>query len=306
MSDTFRPMLAADCDGDTSKIRYPVLASPKVDGIRCVIRGGKVLTRSLKPVPNDFIRGRLETISKSSLDGELVNFGDPTNFQATSSAVMRKSGEPCVAFLVFDCLDMGEDADFEERLSDAHALVKELDFSLDGDGIEVRVIEHEPIESEEQLLAYEARCLAKGYEGVMLRDPNGKYKHGRSTLKEGGLVKLKRFADAEAVIVGFEERMHNTNEAYKDELGRTKRSSAQAGKVGRGDLGAFVLSMDGVKTTTVEFTCGSGLNDAQRVDFWARRDELLGKLVKFKYLSHGMKDAPRHPTFIGLRDVRDM
>ena len=54
------------------------------------------------------------------------------------------------------------------------------------------------------------------------------------------------------------------------------------------------------------FTCGSGLTDAQRADFWARRDELLGQKVKYKHLPHGAKDAPRHPVFLGIRASEDM
>lgn len=38
-------------------------------------------------------------------------------------------------------------------------------------------------------------CLSIRYEGVILRDPNTMYKHGRSTAKEGGLIKEKRLND---------------------------------------------------------------------------------------------------------------
>ena len=53
----------------------------------------------------------------------------------------------------------------------------------------------------DQILDYEKRILEDGFEGVMLRSPLGKYKMGRSTLKEGILLKLKRFEDAEATVV---------------------------------------------------------------------------------------------------------
>jgi DNA ligase-1 len=32
----------------------------------------------------------------------------------------------------------------------------------------------------------------------------------------------------------------------------------------------------------------------------------MDKLAKFRYFPHGMKDAPRHPVFIGWRDERDL
>ena len=93
-----------------------------------------------------------------------------------------------------------------------------------------------------QLAAYEEDCLAEGYEGVMIRTPDSPYKCGRSTEREGWLLKIKRFEDAEAVVLETYEGMSNHNEAQRDAFGRTKRSSAQAGKVGRGELGGFVVS----------------------------------------------------------------
>lgn len=300
MIDMFKPMLAADCKGDLSKLRFPLVASPKIDGIRCVIRGGKALTRSLKPVPNRWVRTLLENKLLEGMDGELVNARDPMNFQATTSAVMSHDGEPAFIFYVFDHVDHNFDH-FAFRLQVAlHNVCEARQAGLNF----VCLVPHVTISTPEELLVYETQCLAQGYEGVMLRSAEGSYKRGRSTLKEGGLVKLKRFTDDEAVIVGFEERMHNTNEATTNELGRTQRSSAIAGKVGRGDLGAFVC-----KTKTgVEFTCGSGLTDAQRSDFWKlnTRMNLLGRMIKFKHLEHGAKDAPRHPVFIGLRYADDL
>lgn len=309
MSDMFKPMLAADCKGDLSKLKFPLVASPKIDGIRAVIRGGKALTRSLKPVPNKHIRTLLENPLLEGLDGELVNARDPMNFQATTSVVMSHEGEPAFIFYVFDCANCITEP-FNERLYNARVTVHEAQ----DDGLHfVCTVPHVAISTPEELLDYETQCLADGYEGVMLRDPLGMYKRGRSTLKEGGLIKLKRFTDDEATIIGFEERMHNTNEATTNELGRTKRSSAVAGKVGRGDLGAFVCrkqveeDRSGVLTLRyVEFTCGSGLNDELRKEVWENKGKYLGGVIKFKHLEHGAKDAPRHPVFLGFRHADDL
>ena len=68
--------------------------------------------------------------------------------------------------------------------------------------------------------------------------PDGPYKCGRSTVREGYLLKLKRFADGEAVILGCCEQMHNANAAQQDAFGRTKRSSHKDNKIGKATLGA--------------------------------------------------------------------
>lgn len=113
-------------------------------------------------------------------------------------------------------------------------------------------------------------------------------------------MKLKRFVDAEAVIVGFEERRHNGNIATTNELGRTQRSSHAGNKIGRGDLGALIVTDGGV-----QFNIGTGFSDEERADIWNYKVAYLGSLVKYKHFPIGVKDLPRHPTFLGFRDRSD-
>ena len=42
----YKPMLA--CKADLSKLVYPVLVSPKLDGVRATVQGGVVLSRTLQ------------------------------------------------------------------------------------------------------------------------------------------------------------------------------------------------------------------------------------------------------------------
>src|SRR5690606_22988270 len=111
----------------------------------------------------------------------------------------------------------------------------------------------------------------QGWEGVMLRTPSGIYKFGRSTAREGILLKVKRFADDEAIIVGTVEQMENTNLATVNALGNTERSTSKAGLIPKGTLGAFECEWNGLR-----FEIGTGLNQAQRDSFWAERDSLVG------------------------------
>src|SRR4029078_1438409 len=78
---------------------------------------------------------------------------------------------------------------------------------------------HVDIPDLKHLLDFEERMLEVGYEGIMLRDPLGQYKCGRSTENEGILLKLKRKMTSEASVIGFQERMHNANELKTDNLG---------------------------------------------------------------------------------------
>lgn len=284
----FKPMLASPVDLD--KLKYPVLASPKLDGVRAIVKEGVVLSRSLKPIPNEHV----QTLFKpyEHFDGELI-VGDPTSktcYTDTVSGVMSRDGKPDVRFHVFDHIEKPSDKYMGRSLK-----------ILRYDRKCVVTLQQKLIQNEVELLSYEGLCLEEGYEGLILRDPDAPYKFGRSTAKEGYLLKLKRFTDAEFEIIGFEERMKNENAATTNELGRTKRSSHRENKTGRGDLGAIVL-----KHAKGTFNCGTGFDDAQRAEIWANRDSYLGKLAKVKFFAIGMKDLPRHPVFLGLRDPRDL
>jgi len=279
-----KPMLAAAVE-DVTALRYPMIATPKIDGIRCVIWEGRVLARSLKPIPNVFVRESLAG-APEGLDGELIV---GATFQSTTSGIMSHTGNPDFAFWVFDLIS---ELPYEARLAALAALL-----------LPARV-ERVPwvwVRSPEELLAYEAQYLADGFEGVCLRTPKSSYKFGRSTLKEGYLLKLKRFQDAEAVVVGFEEQQKNTNELLTNELGYAKRSSAREGLVGKGTLGKVVVEAGGVR-----FGIGTGFTDAQRAEVWANRERYLGQICKFKSQPYGVKDAPRLPVFLGWRDDRDV
>ena len=47
-----KPMLSHTIT-DTSDVKYPVLVSQKLDGIRCLIIDGVAVSRNLKPIRNN-------------------------------------------------------------------------------------------------------------------------------------------------------------------------------------------------------------------------------------------------------------
>jgi DNA ligase-1 len=169
---------------------------------------------------------------------------------------------------------------------------------------QVRIVEQVTINSAEELLELEAKALAQGHEGLMVRSLDGPYKHGRSTEREGILLKLKRFVDSEAVVESYVPFMHNENEAMTDGLGHTKRSTAKEGKVALEMLGKLIGH--DVKTG-MEVECGTGFTHEERRHLWIFRDKMIKDrwLFKYKYFPTGGKDKPRFPVFIGWRDPID-
>jgi len=288
-----KPMLAGKCSRP-GELRFPILATPKLDGIRCLKIGGRALTRSFKPISNRFVREWIEANLPDGVDGELMLRGG--SFNATTSAIGAHGGEPDFVFHVFDFVSTGCDVPYACR-------VQELEQLPPWERME-KVLPVE-IGSAEELAAYEERCLAEGYEGVMVRDPAGPYKCGRSTEREGWLLKIKRFEDAEAEVLETYEGMSNHNEAGVDAFGRTKRSLSKAGMVGRGELGGFIVrALD----SGVQFRLGYNhvVGGVDRGSLWARRESLVGRLVKFRHQPSGAKEAPRFPKFVGWREAWDL
>jgi DNA ligase-1 len=294
----FRPMLAALCR-DINTLHYPVLVTPKIDGIRCVTLerevivpnddGVDVLTRSLKNVPNNFIRQTLSAYGLPNLDGELV-VGE--NFQMSSSGIMSENGQPNFTYWIFDLIM--PHLEYVERM---HQLCQMGLQNLP----HIKILTPTVIDTPAQLLAYEQAMLEMKFEGVMIRSMTGPYKFGRSTEKQSWLLKLKRFADDEAIIIGHEELYRNYNESTVGPLGLSERSDHAENKMPAGVLGAFrVRNRDGV-----EFNVGSGFTDIQRSVYWDKRDAFVGQWLKYKFQNFGIKTAPRHPVFLGIRDARD-
>lgn len=292
-------MLAAAAD--LKKIQYPVLGFPKIDGIRAVVHDKKPLSRKLITLPNKFIQGFFSHDHFQGLDGELVVGApnDPLCIKHTTSGVMSVEGAPDFTFYVFDKWDEIH-AGYGRRFAKADHVVRSIG------SVRLRVLEYEILRNESALLDYEAAQLNAGYEGIILRDPDGAYKHGRSTVREGGLLKLKRFQDSEAEVLEVIEEQFNGNEAQRDNLGRTKRSSAKAGKVGKGRAGA--LRVRDIHHGW-EFEIGTGLTDVDKAEWWAwwqLGSTRPARLVKYKYFPIGMQERPRHPVYLSWRHPADM
>lgn len=291
MGNTFQPMLAGEAP---EQINFPVLASAKLDGIRCIVQGGVALSRSWKPLPNRHIQEVLGRPEFEGLDGEIIvgDVGAPDVYRKTNSAVMSRDGKPTFTWFVFD------DINHKGVFNDRYTALTDRDIPEP-----VQVLAHRLINNQEELLAYESSTLANGLEGLILRDPAGPYKYGRSSAKQGWMLKLKRFSDSEAEIIGFQEEQENQNVATKDAFGRTERASLKENMVGKGTLGAFLVR--DVKTG-IEFKIGTGFDAADRANFWKNQRKLVGSLVKYKYFNNGIKEAPRFPVFIGFRNKMDM
>ena len=304
MSQITKPMLAAVLK-DITQLDYTkgYLATPKIDGIRALMVNGHLVSRTFKPIRNNHIRKMLEAVLPDGADGEIL-VGDGSSFQATSSGVMCSSGEPEFIYYMFDYVKDDITKAYAERTQDM------LQWLVDQGPVrtpgldKIKLLMPTLIKDYNHLKEYEQECIDKGFEGVILRTPNSPYKCGRSTAKQEWLLKLKRFADDEAIIIGFTEKMHNDNEATKDKFGHTIRSSHKENKRPANTLGALVVR--DIKTE-IEFEIGTGFSDEQRQEIWDERDKWGGLIVKYRHFAiSGVLTRPRFPSYIGVRHPDDM
>lgn len=298
-----RPMLAAKFDEqynirpELEALTYPLLASPKIDGIRFMRPPNDgARSRSWTLLPNRGLQEMVQPPLFACLDGEVIVGEDPAApglFNRTQSAVMTADKHVLLSIYVFDHF-CHQSAGFEVRTATARAAVQ----LLQAEGIQnVHYLEHTFLHNPDEVLAYEEAALEEGYEGIMLRNPRAPYKYGRSTKREQGLIKVKRYIDEEAEIIGFEALERNTNEPTKNSFGLQTRSSHKAGKIPDNLLGKLLVR----NRKWGEFAIGSGFDVATREAIWQNQTLYLGKTVTYKYQPHGTKEKPRTPIFKGFR-----
>lgn len=294
MSTKFiKPMLASNTT--LENLKYPIVVSHKMDGVRALIYNNIVYSRTGKPIPNKYVQNLFSKYN--GLDGELI-VGEPTSstcYKDTVSGVMSQEGEPNVIFFAFDCWYAS--GGIYERY-------KELTKILTPIPKDIFITPQSLCNNKEEVLKLEEYYVSLGFEGIILRDINASYKYGRSTLKEASLLKYKRFKDSEAIIIDCIPLAHNNNEPFINELGYTERSTKKDNLIFDNKLGSFIVRD---LKSNVMFNVGSGFTDKQRIDYWNDKNLLINKIIKYKYFEIGMQDyIPRFPIFLGFRDRIDI
>lgn len=319
---TFKAMLASDFD--ENKIQFPCLLQPKIDGVRAINLNGGLTGRSLKKHKNLHATAFFSHPAFLGLDGEMAAAVEthPNLCSLTSSALSTIKGEPNITWWVFDLIT-AETADL--TYFERYNLLSRRVFNLMQMpqtrelANHLRVVPIHWCHSRQEVEDLDAQWLDEGYEGSIIRDPQGAYKQGRSTVKEGGLLRIKRFIDFEFEVLELIEGQINENEAQTNELGRTFRSTHQENMSPNGMVGAMMgrilkdvvvkeAGADKVlfpKDSVVKVSAGS-MSHYDRVNYFRNPDQIVGKVAKGKTFPKGVKDKPRFPNFTSLRSAEDM
>ena len=317
-----RLLLAESIDeAHLPKLKYPVLVSRKEDGMRVTIYKGQAVTRRVEPLGNDFTRKWLELNIPEGMEGELtLRSGNP--LQDVTSAFSSQAGRPDFVFNVFEWR-IPLQTSFEERLRRIFTWYLDRSqgiLAANRPGLtdpwhklllkcgepqpqakstapaRIRIIPSFWHGDSEEVLAFYRTVLEDKGEGIVIRAPDGPYKFGRSTKKEGYFLKLVPLHECEVDVIGWKESMTNTNKATVDKRGYTKRSSAKSGKVGKGVLGSLHCML----ASGAQFHV-SGFDDKTRVELFKIRHQLPGMRATIRYKVLTAAGKPREPVFVAFR-----
>lgn len=306
-------MLASDAV--LEKVRFPCLLQPKIDGVRAANFTGKLVGRSLEPHGNKRVNHFFSHANFLGMDGEMAGAvaTHPDLCRLTTSVMNSYEGPMVERWHVFDYVtEQNTDAPYIQRLGQLVGIVSSLPVPQ---GVLVSMVKTVRCDTVQQLLYCDEYFSRMGYEGSIIRDPWGLYKHGRSTVREGGLLRLKQFIDAEAEVVAIIEGETNNNEAQLDARGLTKRSTHKANMQKNATIGALLckvlneVSYNGsvLFKKGQEIKVGAGrMPHDERALYFQRPEKILGGIIKFKTFPTGVKDKPRFPTFQSVRMKSDM
>lgn len=251
-----KPELLLAKNYDDSVVVEDYWISEKLDGVRARWNGSELVSRGghVFAAPDWFIAG----FPNQVLDGEL--WSQRGAYERISSVTARdKSHEGWreLTFMVFDMPEYG--GNFSQRVAAMRRLSSP----------HLKPVEQLRLSSNAALSQMMDKVVAGGGEGLMLHHQDALYQSGRSHQ----LLKLKRFEDAEATVIGY--------------------------RSGKGKYAGLMGSINVRDARGVAFYIGSGFSDADR-----KTPPAIGSLVTFKHQGYTAKGVPRFPVFLRLRDER--
>lgn len=310
-----KPQLAEDAILD--QVKFPCMVQPKVDGVRALNLNGTLTGRSLDPFEGFGITEYFSRPEFIGLDGEMILGNNPQAERLcslTTGAMGRFKGVTEMAdvhWYVFDYVTPETvKLDYHTRYA---LLANRVSVLKDP---RIHLMPSAFVGTRELLDELIALDSYNGFEGTIIRNPQAIYKEGRATKKGWELWRVKPWGDFEILVTGVTEGSRNENEAKKNTLGRTERSSAQEGMVPNGQIGSIQGTL--VKDLVVNggahvipagtpITAGSGkMTVEEATDWFQDQTQIVGWFAKVKTMTYGVKDLPRFPTFESKRLRQDM
>lgn len=272
-------------DATINKVPY-WYASRKIDGVRCSFyyADGEVHTASRGGKNYDYstwqIREHpklvefLKKYPKIILDGELYKHGKSLQ-QISGAARMEKTtkGNDWLEYYIYDVM---LPTTFEQRLKVLNAIKKALDLDFNPNRewkpneLRVQMVPHEKVSGKDNILALHDKYVSEGWEGCVVRDPNGSYKFGG---RGSEMVKFKLYKESEFIITGLSEGLRDEDMCFT--LETADGISFKAKPMGSRDI-----------------------KDQYRKDL----NQLIGRMATVKYFYLSDEGTPLQPVLKSIRD----
>ena len=266
------PMLAYDYKKKSDKVIFPCFIQPKLDGVRALGIGNELFSRNGNIFPTlEHIKKELENNKENLiLDGEL--YTDDIHFEKIVGLVKKnnKSKEEeidslKIYFNIFDYVD--ENLTFEKRLIKLTEFFSKYNFKY------LKLVKTEICYKKELIEKYLDNYINEGYEGIIIRNSQGKYEEN---IRSNNLLKLKRFIDEEFEIINY------TTPSEGKEIGCVIwECKTKEGK-------KFSVRPEG--------------NYNERKKLYKEGKKYIGKMLTVRYQELTNDKVPRFPVGVCIRD----
>ncbi len=277
---SFELMLAPNELPDITKVKYPIYIQPKLDGYRCVYKDGLLWSRKGKPFGNKNLPLHFKSLFETSdyvLDGELYVHGTSFNNLQT---ILNTEDAPLPAtlkYVVYDCIPTKDweaqktKLTYEMRLKN----LREVLNNQIADYKKVIDIANDLVNTSGEAVELYKKYLKSGYEGAMLKAPDGLYKWKRTTVRSGEMLKVKPFKTEDLVVTEIYDGEGNF----------------------QGMAGGVVVDFNGNSVRV-----GSGFDVATRKEMAKSPNDFIGRTIEVKFFEVTEEGSLRFPTFVAWRD----
>lgn len=209
-----KPMLCDQYDFDDPKLeKITWKASTKLDGLRTMLyykdgviytssRGGKDYNVAATYIREDqYLKTLFDKNPELILDGELYYHG--WNLQKISGLGRLETLHEDHKQLQFHCYDI---VDENKTFKDRHEILKTFEETE-----KFIVVKHVDVKGNDNINKLHDDYVAKGYEGLVLRDPSKTYKCGS---RSNRMLKVKKFTDAEFEVIDLIEGLRDEDMCF--------------------------------------------------------------------------------------------
>lgn len=266
--DIIYPMLALNYKNRNHNIKFDCYVQPKIDGCRCIFYNRKLYSRKGKTY--NYLIHIIEEIYNCPfiLDGEL--YSDILTFQELCGLIKKQKlndkDKEKIIHIKYIVYDIVSEEIFEERYKKLKVYFDENNFKS------INLLLTEICKSKEDIIEKKVEYIKNGYEGLIIRNKNGKYKQN---YRSPDLQKYKDFIDNEYEIIGY--------------------------KNGRGSEKECIIWICKTKDGKRFNVRPSGTFD-ERKKIYKNADRYIGKFLTVRYQELTSDNIPRFPVGIIIRD----